>query len=154
MSNVAERFEKSYIPEPMSGCWLWIKAVKNTGYGRFKLGDRPTSAHRLSWTLHRGEIPDGLWVLHKCDVPSCVNPDHLYLGTHADNTNDALKRGRFFKWNGLRSGENNPRAKLTKDMVSYIRSNPDLTSPFLSSELGVSRTAITNIRQGRTWKEN
>lgn len=85
--------EEKWIPEPNSGCWLWIASVNNDGYGFFGMGGRTMSAHRASWILHRGAIPKGKYVLHKCDVRQCVNPDHLYLGTQFDNMRDASIRG-------------------------------------------------------------
>lgn len=91
--SLLARFEQKYIPEPNSGCWLWIGAVRS--YGKTSL--RPTiedggtrNAARVSWKLHRGAIPEGLHVLHKCDVTLCVNPDHLFLGTHLDNMADMM----------------------------------------------------------------
>lgn len=89
-----ERFEEKYIPVPEAGCWLWTAAVDTYGYGRIGFGDGLISAHRVSWALYRGEIPNGLCVLHACDVPSCVNPDHLFLGTHSDNSKDCFNKGR------------------------------------------------------------
>lgn len=91
-----ERFDAAYIPEPNSGCWLWLRVLnkKDDGYGTLRLNGICQSAHRVSWVLHRGTIPEGLWVLHRCDVPSCVNPDHLFLGTHQDNVDDKMRKGR------------------------------------------------------------
>lgn len=82
-------------------CWIWIGAgsTSKKGYGQIRLPGakgRQTSAHRVSWILHRGEIPIGLDVLHKCDNPPCVNPDHLFLGTNQDNVNDKVSKGRQY----------------------------------------------------------
>jgi hypothetical protein len=79
------------------GCWLWKNAKDHFGYGRFQLGRRGdglVKAHRLSWFLAFGEIPSGMWVLHQCDVPACVRPDHLKLGNRDDNAEDMVRRGR------------------------------------------------------------
>lgn len=92
-----ERFFESYTPEPNTGCWLWTKSVDNGGYGGISINGKDFLAHRFSWFLHNGAIPKKLWVLHTCDMPSCVNPDHLYLGTHQDNMDDMVKRGRSTK---------------------------------------------------------
>lgn len=74
-------------------CWLWTASTRGSGYGCFRFNGRTESANRVSWIIHNGEIPDGLLVLHKCDVPSCVNPDHLYLGDFSQNMKDAWERG-------------------------------------------------------------
>ena len=98
--TLRERFERNFIPEPNSGCWLWLLSLCN-GYGRIYdlQNKRGALAHRLSWEIHRGAIPSGLWVLHKCDVRSCVNPDHLFLGTGLDNMTDMIAKGRQRIWN-------------------------------------------------------
>jgi hypothetical protein len=89
------RFENSYIPEPNSGCWIWIAVCSHFGHGEFIL-KKKYAAHRFSWILHKGEIPKGLCVLHACDVPACVNPQHLFLGTRGDNNTDRAKKGRSY----------------------------------------------------------
>lgn len=85
-----ERALGNYIPEPMGGCWLWLGPYNKKGYGARRNG----TAHRFFWTEHRGPILNGAHVLHKCDVRACVNPNHLYLGTHADNMRDMSSRKR------------------------------------------------------------
>lgn len=94
------RLESKYIPEPNTGCWLWTGITNNKGYGqmhiycRDKKGPIKRLAHRISYEELVGPIPDGLCVLHKCDVPLCVNPRHLWLGTKADNNRDMKEKGR------------------------------------------------------------
>jgi len=93
---VNERFEKFVMPVPESGCWLWLGRVDpDSGYGQFSLNDRITRAHRAAWLLYRGDIPAGRLVLHRCDVRCCVNPNHLFLGSHKDNMRDCITKGRF-----------------------------------------------------------
>ena len=97
-------------------CWLWTATKTAFGYGQIGVnGSRTDGAHRVSWKLHVGPIPSGMWVLHKCDNPSCVNPEHLFLGTHKDNMVDCKEKGRT---NGGRYC--GPR-KLSLSDVSAIR---------------------------------
>lgn len=87
------------IPEPNSGCWLWTAGIApgDLDYGAVWLYGRNLRASRAAWMAFYGPIPDGLWVLHKCDTPTCVNPRHLWLGTHDDNMADCVRKGRSYK---------------------------------------------------------
>jgi len=106
------------------GCWEWTGCLYR-GYGRMRLNDKKRSrvmVHRFSWELHRGPIPDGLFVLHHCDNRCCINPDHLFLGTYSDNTRDCFTKGR--NANNLPvapRGEAHPMSKLTEQQVLAIR---------------------------------
>lgn len=92
--TLADRFERQVIPEPMSGCHLWIGSVNECGYGLISVGDRTRRAHRVAWILSRGAIPAGKLVLHGCDNPACVNVLHLHLGNYSDNMHEAVARDR------------------------------------------------------------
>lgn len=96
--SLIDRFKEKYIPEPNSGCWIWIASTSNSGYGKFRINDNipHSSAHRASWIIHNGPIKKGLNVCHKCDVKLCVNPKHLFLGTTKENVHDMLNKGRHF----------------------------------------------------------
>lgn len=93
--TLRERFEAKYIPEPMSGCWLWLASLcPKSQYGQIYNAGRPETAHRVAYRLYRGDIPSGQCVLHHCDNRQCVNPDHLFLGSIHDNAVDMAQKGR------------------------------------------------------------
>ena len=140
-------FESRYIPEPNSGCWLWLGSVSYRGYGNCRKVPGYFHAHRASWAIHRGPVPEGMLVCHKCDNRLCVNPDHLFLGTPADNTADMLRKGR------ARSpvGEKHGKSKLTEGQVYAVRSDSRPVS-LIASEYGCTRQSIDAIRSLKTWK--
>ena len=154
MTIVGARF---WIKVDMNGglfaCWPWMGARTERGYGRFGLGGKNRHAHRVAWELTYGPIPAGLWVLHHCDNPACVHPDHLFLGTHADNMADMSSKRRQAKQHPNLRGELNGATKLTRSDVVTIREV--LAAGGRSSELarrfGVSRRAISLIASRTTW---
>lgn len=148
MKSELERFEDKYIPEPNSGCWLWTASCYPNGYGVFN-SPRGNYAHRNSWVFYRGGIPNGMQVLHRCDNPICVNPDHLFLGTQADNIRDMDKKGRRARVGP--QGERAPSAKLTEDQVRAIRSD-ERSRNVVAVEYGVRKSAIYKIRRRATWR--
>jgi hypothetical protein len=124
-------------------CWPWQGQKNDKGYGRW----RGSMAHRAAYELVHGPIPEGQIVRHRCDNPPCCNPDHLVAGTHVDNAQDALTRGRFSE--GARHGN----TKLTQEQADYIRRNPDgKRQRDLAKQFGVSVSTISYIRSGRSWR--
>lgn len=118
-------------------CWLWVGAKSSNGYGEFWLAGRPQGAHRVAWQDTHGEIPGGLRVLHKCDTPLCVNPEHLFLGTAKDNMQDMLLKGRGFQ-------------KITKCQAELIKKD---TRPrkVIAKEYGLHAGHVANIQLGYKW---
>lgn len=130
------------------GCWEWGAGFGNDGYGQF-FWDRATRrAHRVAWIIAHGDIAPGLHVLHRCDNPKCVRPDHLFLGTPADNTRDMLAKARNSR------GESRPAAKLTESDVIDIRTCRLMgaTFPALAAGFGVSLGTVWQVVAGNTWK--
>jgi hypothetical protein len=142
------RFEKFHIPEPNSGCWLWIAFINETnGYGYFRMRKRgAVRAHRVAHEIYKGPITSGLNVLHTCDNRACVNPEHLYLGTYLDNARDRDQRQRRRAPKGMLNG----RAKLTESDVRAIRLDPR-SETAIARAYGVGFTAISDIKEGRKW---
>jgi len=135
-----------------TGCWEWIASKDRAGYGEFHLNGKTTKAHRVSFYIANPlVIMDELCVLHKCDNPACVNPDHLFLGTHADNVADKCQKGRNrFK---AHHGSANGFAKLTEDEVREIRSlNGTLSQTRMAALFGVTQACISGIILNKGWK--
>jgi HNH endonuclease len=141
-----DRFVAKTVPEPNTGCWLWAASIGDRGYGIAWHDGKAQRAHRVSYRLHIGDIPEGAIVCHRCDVPACVNPEHLFLGTQADNMRDKKDKGRSAR------GERNGAARLTVADVSRIRAlRGVVTQRALANELGVAHWAIGRVMRGETW---
>lgn len=147
---LSERFWEKVDKRGPDECWPWL-AYTAQGYGRINAGGdngKSLLASRVSWVLHNGPIPDGLFVCHKCDNPSCVNPSHLFLGTQRDNMRDCSSKGRAR--GGVR-GEQNGNAKLNADQVRAIRMS-NLPRREVIARYGISKTQYGNIKRGDQWK--
>ncbi len=148
--TIEERFwskvDKGLLSE---GCWIWTASQSDWGYGYFSVDGRMKKAHRVSWTIVNGEIPEGLHVLHRCDNPPCVNPSHLFLGTHQDNMADHVAKGRT---SGA-SGEHNGRARLSIAEVRKIRERlaAGLAQKDIAGEFGVCQQSVSAINRRSTW---
>ncbi len=132
-------------------CWLW-KAYRNSdGYGVMRRGQRTEHAHRVAWEIASGPVPNGIHVLHHCDNPPCVNPAHLFLGTHQENMDDMYAKGRSY----AREGEGNSRAVLSEADVLCIRNahkNGSATTSDLARQYGVGLSTMSGVVRRITWK--
>lgn len=163
---VQRKLDTHLVPEPMSGCWLWPRSVDASGYGKVGVpGGGWDRAHRLSYQVHVGPIPPGLFVLHKCDTPACANPDHLYAGTKSENAWDRERRGRgnhpsgddhaARRIPGMHAGTKNGRSKLTPELVRELRSMRASGVPVkdLSKKFGICDVAVYDIVNRKLWKD-
>lgn len=140
-------FSQYYVVDASTGCWNWSRHVTIDGYGLTTLAGKTIRATRLVWMIHRGTIPDGLWILHACDNPKCVNPDHLFAGTPTNNMRDCAAKGRA----GV--GIKHASAKLSPSKVTEIRALlGSLSLRSLGKRFGVNESTIRQIRDGETWK--
>lgn len=147
----AERFWEKVDKNGPNGCWVWTAGLhKQFGYGQFWYNGINDLAHRMSWRLTYGEIPDGLNVCHKCDNPPCCNPDHLFLGTDLDNARDRNAKGRH----NMPRGSALPHAKVTEAMIPQIHElrNRGLTHKQIGEIVGLGRAAVGLILNGKNWK--
>lgn len=176
MTRLERFFKHVEKPATGAGCWIWTGVTGKTGYGRFHADGRRTNAHRASWMLHNGEVPsDKPIVCHTCDNPSCVNPEHLFVGTGKDNSQDMARKGRqvsglklhperaargnasgrYTKPERTARGERNGLAKLTGENVVKIRtaySEGGVTQAELALQYSVTRALIGHIVRRRIWQ--
>lgn len=139
----------AHAPE-LGPCWVWIGGKNNSGYGNLTLNGESVQAHRVAWKLSNGEVPEGQFVLHRCDNRPCCRPSHLFLGDHQANSDDKMNKNRG-RWN---KGEANHKAKLTADDVATIRAELSAGASNRSMEhrFNVSQATISHIKTGRKWK--
>lgn len=144
---LAELLANSYIDE--KGCRLWTSFLYPSGYGKGKLNGETYVAHRASYKVFKGEIPEGLLVLHTCGVRNCINPEHLYAGTSKDNNNDTLARHEKPRARGRLQGS----AILTETLVQQLRKDLKTQEPpkKLALKYGISYKTVIGIKNKRTW---
>lgn len=133
--------------EKTCDCWVWKGHIhKNNGYGGFKFEGKCQGAHRVSWIIHNGAIPDRMFILHKCDNKICVNPNHLFIGTQKDNIEDKCKKGRH---------KYGVTTKLNKDQVMIIRKKFEqgTSAITLSKEFKINRRTVYKIINMERWRE-
>lgn len=137
-----QRFMSKVSKDPC-GCWIWNGSISRGGYGQIGINKKQWRAHRLSYEIHKGKIPNGLYVCHSCDNPPCVNPDHLWLGTPQDNMDDMVRKQR-------KKGQNSKLAKLTNEDIHYIR-NWKYPLSWLLDKYDVTLSTLSNIANRKTW---
>lgn len=146
-------------PEPNSGCWLWTSLCSRSGYAtactnpKIYVKGETLRIHRIVYEMMHGPIPSHLFVCHKCDVRCCVNPDHLWVGTHNENMADMSRKGRASR-KVIRFGESSPSSKLTDEKVLEIRARAanGETRRSLGAEFGVRKSVIDRIVYRQKWK--
>ena len=145
MELLTERFADKWTRE--KGCWLWVARKNAGGYGTFKADSKSLLAHRVSYELYVGEIPDGMCVCHKCDTPACVNPQHLFLGSHKDNAVDCVQKGRRADQKGRHNNNYNMTVHTFKheDGAVFVGTASELIAQFGLYQSGVSRM-VTRVR--------
>ena len=149
---LADRIDALSIPEPNSGCQLWFGTTNARGYGLVWSNGCQRLAHRMSFQVHKGAIPTGMFVLHKCDTPACVNPEHLFLGTHKDNMDDMRAKGRSSDGRARPKvwGERNGHAKHTEKLILAVK-RADGTYAEIAQIYGVSKTTVGYVKRGIQW---
>lgn len=142
------RFLKLVTKTPR--CWIWSGAISNKeGYGRIQIEKERMSAHRLSYSIYKGDLPEGLFVCHTCDNRLCVNPDHLFLGSHLENVADCILKGRHTR------GDKHGARKLSEDAVREMRrlyATGEYTQEQLGKKYGIDRPYATRIINRKQWK--
>jgi hypothetical protein len=163
--KTAKLFRRKYTVNSKTGCHEWNAGLTKCGYGQFRVDGKVMKSHRVSWLLRHGSIPDGLFVCHHCDNPRCVNPEHLFLGTHAENMADMRSKGRGYvpcetiPWQHTRPervlrGEDAPFVKISEAAACAILEADDgawgLRSR-LARQYGISPQHVGRILAGKAW---
>jgi hypothetical protein len=144
-----DRFMRFVEVAPFGECWIWMGSRRADGYGQMALRNRPVLAHRFAYAHFAGDVPAGMNVLHRCDCRECVNPAHLFLGSHKDNAHDCIAKGRARKARGEAAGK----AKLRADQVLQIRAMAN-TTPIseIARTFAVHQKSISKIISGESWR--
>ncbi len=145
--SLKERFYSKFKINGKSGCWEWTATKFPKGYGCFKLNGKSIGAHRVSYEIHNGKIDEKKVICHHCDNPSCVNPDHLFMGTQKENLLDRKLKGRSI------FGERNGRCKLKHEQVNKIRAllSNKIDQRIIAKQFGVCQTNISRIKMNESW---
>lgn len=154
-ASARERFWSKVDKRDEGECWNWTAACHHSGYGQFAGPKRSwLAASRVSLAIALGrDLSPGMIACHTCDNKRCVNPRHLYEGTTQQNSDDALARGRVYRWGDRRVGAGNPSVKLTEAQARYVRDNPNgLRRSQLCAELGISYNTVSRIQRGFAWR--
>lgn len=143
-----ERLEKKIERVTETGCWLWLGVVNDSGYGTIVFNGRVQRVHRLLWKELIGEIPEGMFLLHRCDIPCCVNPSHLFVGTQNDNMKDMARKKRSA------IGVKNCMSKLADEDIRriFLLRADGLLQREIAVRFGVNRATISYILGGVTWR--
>lgn len=150
--NTLERFWAKVYRGPETDCWIWFGCRLATGYGKMAVNGIEVGAHRLSWEIHFGEIPQGMHICHECDNPSCVNPDHIFPGTRGDNMADMARKKRNRHSNGeLKRFRKNGLCAGRVHGIRRLYAATKLTTHEIAKEFGIWPTAVNAIINGRSW---
>lgn len=147
---LAERLFEKTEKRGDNECWPWIGLRTTAGYGAFSFHNKSMYAHRASYEVHNGPIPDGMVVCHRCDNPRCVNPNHLFIGSQTDNLHDMIRKGRA----KLRPqiGTDHGCAKLTEDDVLAIRADCTRSGRAIAKAFSISQTQVSDIKTRKAWR--
>jgi hypothetical protein len=141
------RLFRNSMPVTESGCWFWLGELCELGYGLMRVNKLVKRAHRVSWQEFKSPIPPDMNVLHRCDIRCCINPDHLFLGTQAENMDDMVKKGRCRRSHGSTNGN----SKLTEAQAIEIRAASGSHSE-VACRYGIGKSIVSYIRRGESWR--